>query len=105
MSPDRGIPGPTSNPPEHTALAGVPLNSVLFSDVPNRPLDLISQRSAGLPGSSSASYHRSITGGLLSGHIDVPGMPYWTHSTFWSAAKQEEMKARGAEEDQGYRGN
>jgi hypothetical protein len=44
-------------------------------------LDLISQRSAGLPGSSSASYHRSITGGLLSGHIDVPVMPYWTHST------------------------
>ena len=39
-------------------------------------LDLISQRSAGLPGSSSASYHRSITGGLLSGHIDVPVMPY-----------------------------
>ena len=56
-------------------MARVPLNSVI-SDVPNRP------RPSYLNGlqdyQAHHQHHISITGRLLSGHINVP---YWTHST------------------------
>ena len=82
LSPNRGIPGPTSNPPEHTgSVTGcAPLNSVLFSDV------LMSSTSYlnGLQDYQAHHQHHIIAASQADYSADISmfqSCHIWTHST------------------------
>ena len=66
LSPDRGIPGPTRATLRNTEqrMARVPLNSVLFSDVPNRPrphISTVCRTTRLIISIISSQHHRRIT--------------------------------------------